>query len=314
MKKIDLNFFPGYTRKAITYTIDDGNIPTDVKFLDRVKPRGFKGAFNLCGASRKGFTHDDYRRIYEGCEIVNHCSTHPMSMPDDMTGLTVSEEYYDDAIADDFTFFKSPTEDGVYMKSRKARGAGPVRYVAPERYIELIKIAQEELESVFGKGSVVQFVWPFGKQDSKLVSDFLKDNFYAVRQSGAVADKTGFAIPEDRIDWKVSANYSLVAEVGDKFDAYPDDGELKLFSFGYHSYDFERTGTWGNLEYMAEKLGNRPSDFWYATNIEVFKYDDAVKSVKVTDTDIYNPSDINLFIKIDGVPTELPAGSTIAIA
>lgn len=313
MKKIDINFFPGYTRKAISYTIDDGNIPTDIKFLDIVKPLGFKGAFNLCGASMNGYTHDDYRRIYEGCEITNHCATHPMVMPDDMSGFTVSDEYYDEEKAEDTVFFKSPTEDGVYMKSRKARGVSPSRHVSPERYVELIKKAQAELESVFGEGSVVQFVWPFGKQDSRFVLDYLKDNFYAVRQSGAVDDKTGFAIPQDKIDWKVSATYNLVHTVGDKFDAYEDDGELKLFTFGYHSADFERTGTWGNLEYMAKKLGGRPNDFWYATNREVFEYSDAVKALEVTDTEIYNPSKITLYVKIDGNPTVVPAGSKISI-
>ena len=30
---IDKNFFPGWTRKSLTFTIDDGNIPTDTKFL-----------------------------------------------------------------------------------------------------------------------------------------------------------------------------------------------------------------------------------------------------------------------------------------
>ena len=69
MKKIDLNFFPGYTRKAISYTIDDGNVPLDIKFLNVVKPHGFKGTFNLSNASRPGYTPEDYRRIYDGCGI-----------------------------------------------------------------------------------------------------------------------------------------------------------------------------------------------------------------------------------------------------
>ena len=33
MKRIDLNFYPGWTRKAITFTIDDGNVELDKKFF-----------------------------------------------------------------------------------------------------------------------------------------------------------------------------------------------------------------------------------------------------------------------------------------
>ena len=38
MKQIDFQFFPGWTRKAITFTIDDGNVFMDRKFLEIVKP------------------------------------------------------------------------------------------------------------------------------------------------------------------------------------------------------------------------------------------------------------------------------------
>ena len=47
-KKIDLKFFPGWTRKSVTFTIDDGNVAMDKKFLDIVRPAGILGTFNLC--------------------------------------------------------------------------------------------------------------------------------------------------------------------------------------------------------------------------------------------------------------------------
>lgn len=313
MKKIDLNFFPGYTRKAISYTIDDGNVPLDIKFLNIVKPHGFKGTFNLSNASRPGYTPEDYRRIYEGCEIANHCYTHPAAIPDDLSTKVVSDEYYDDATAEQNVWYKSPKEEGVYLQSRRHRGIGPIRFIGAERYINHIKEAQEELEAVFGKGSVVQFVWPYGEQKNKEILEYLRNSdFYAVRKTGNLEDKTAFAIPE-KFNWTYSAGYEVVVSVADKFDAYPDDGELKLFTFGIHSHDYENNDKWGDLEYVANKLGDRPNDFWYATNIEVFRYDDAVKAVEVTDTEIYNPSNITLYIKIDGVPTTLPAGAKISI-
>ena len=41
--KIGLNYFPGFTRKAITFTMDDGNVRPDQKFIDIIKPYGFLG-------------------------------------------------------------------------------------------------------------------------------------------------------------------------------------------------------------------------------------------------------------------------------
>ena len=42
-------YFPGFTRKSVTFSIDDGNLVLDKKFISIVAPYGIKGTFNLCG-------------------------------------------------------------------------------------------------------------------------------------------------------------------------------------------------------------------------------------------------------------------------
>ena len=42
-------------------------------------------------------------------------------------------------------------------------------------------------------------------------------------------------------------------------------------------------------------------------------YEDAVKAVMISDTEIRNPSNVDLYIKIDGEPKVLPANSQIAL-
>ena len=54
MKQIDLNFFPGWVRKSITFTIDDGNMKLDRKFLDITEPAMLKGTFNLNTPLKRG--------------------------------------------------------------------------------------------------------------------------------------------------------------------------------------------------------------------------------------------------------------------
>ena len=43
---IDKNYFPGWVRKSVSFTIDDGNIEMDKKFIDIVRPAGVLGTFN----------------------------------------------------------------------------------------------------------------------------------------------------------------------------------------------------------------------------------------------------------------------------
>ena len=43
---IDKNYFPGWVRKQVSFTIDDGNIEMDKKFIDIVRPAGVLGTFN----------------------------------------------------------------------------------------------------------------------------------------------------------------------------------------------------------------------------------------------------------------------------
>ena len=69
---------------------------------------------------------------------------------------------------------------------------------------------------------------------------------------------------------------------------------------GGHSHDFENNDCWYVLERFADDYGNRPEDFWYATVRDVFEYEDAVNAAIITDEKIENPSEITLYLKING--------------
>ena len=102
-------YFPGYTSGAITFTIDDGNVMLDKKLIDIVRPAGIKGTFNLFLNNPQALTDEEYRTLYSGFEIQNHCNAHPLLfLPD--------KEY---VISD--TIFNAETADRkiVYPTSRK---------------------------------------------------------------------------------------------------------------------------------------------------------------------------------------------------
>ena len=278
MKQIDLNFFPGWVRKSITFTIDDGNLKLDRKFLDITEPAGLKGTFNLNTPLKRG-TPEEYVAFYKGYEIANHCKYHPMAFTHKMPVRPISEDAFDKATADPAYLYRAE-EENLYWGCEIPRNRW----------------------------------WHFGAQQNDAVFEGLKkQGFRSIRKTGNVMDSTGFALPADRMAWSYNANNTCMEEVGAQYDALADDGELKFFAFGVHSHDFENADCWDVLIDFCDKYGNRPNDFWYACVGEIFDYEDAVKAVKITDEKIINPSPIDLYIKIDGEKVKLMANSEIDI-
>ena len=311
MKQIDLNFFPGWVRKSITFTIDDGNLKLDRKFLDITEPAGLKGTFNLNTPLKRG-TPEEYVAFYKGYEIANHCKYHPMAFTHKMPVRPISEDAFDKATADPAYLYRAE-EENLYWGCEIPRNRW-WHAATDEKYLSCALDATAELENVFGKGTIKDFVWPYGAQANEAVFEGLKKQGYrSIRKTGNVMDSTGFALPADRMAWSYNANNTCMEEVGAKYESYPDDGELKFFAFGVHSHDFENADCWDVLIDFCDKYGNRPNDFWYACVGDIFDYEDAVKAVKITDEKIINPSPVDLYIKIDGEKVELKANSELTI-
>lgn len=296
--------YPGFTTKAITFTIDDGNIPMDKKFIDIVKPAGIKGSFNLNGAERlSGMTPEEYREFYRGFEVTNHCKRHPkVILPTDTYEYT--DEPFDMASADRTKLYSSDIE-GLYYKFYTSYWG----YIAtPDTYIRLVDECKSELEEIFGKGSITAFVWPYHEQADESVKAHLAANYTSVRRTG-LAD---FNLPEDRQAWCYNATHANLLERAAEFDSLESDS-LTFLAVGVHAIDFERAGVWHVLEQFAREYGNRPGDYYYATVGEIFAYEDATKALTVTDTEITNPTSVTVYAIADGRRLEIPAGKSVKI-
>jgi hypothetical protein len=237
----------------------------------------------------------------DGFEIANHVKYHPFPFIDGVENK-FTDAPFDEANADpDLTYNgKIP---GHYMVKK---GNGWRMACSDGDYIRYTKECNEELEEIFGKGSVTGFVWPYGKQNNRYVYEELcKMGFYGLRITGNTRDKDGFAIPKDRNNWSYNANNVALLEVAKMYEECPDDGTLKFFSFGVHSVDFERSGNWHELVEFAEKFGDRPGDYWYCTIREAFDYEDAVKALEITDNSVKNNSLLSVYVKINGEKIKL---------
>ena len=304
MKNIDKNFFPGWVRKSISFTIDDGNLEMDKRFIDTVSPYGIKGTFNISNFHFDKLDEEGYRNFYRGFEVANHVKMHPYAFADGVEYRIMDCPHPEDYPVGTDVF---PTEtDGVYsVKLRK----GWRNIAETDAYLRLTRENTEAIKRVFGNKKIC-FVWPFGEQNNKALFDALKkEGFYGIRAGIATEDRTGFAIPPDRTAWSFNVTNVKLLEIAKKYEEYPDDGELKAFIFGVHSIDFERSGNWCDLEEFARKYGNRPEEYWYATNVEIFDYEDALKSLVVADGYIENPSGIPVYIKVDGEKITVAAKS-----
>lgn len=308
---VDKNYFPGWVRKSMTFTIDDGNVYLDKKFLAIAKPAGLRGTFNLCSHDLGQTTHDDYLSTYDGFEIADHCKYHPLPFTPERV-RPIADSAFDFETADRTKNYRSDVKGLYYYYDDCGRWWN---IADDDDYIEFARLGKEELEVLFGKGNVVGFVWPFGEQKNSNVSSRLKQMGFAyIRITGCVKGTTGFALPSDRMAWSYNANYICMMETAAEYEAYPDDGELKFYCFGVHSHDFENAGRWDVLEQFCEKYGNRPEDFWYASVIDIFRYENAVAAIEITDTEVKNPSDIDLYIKIDGKRVTLRRHSSVPLA
>ena len=313
MKNFDLNFFPGWTRKAITFTIDDGWLDMDTKFISIVRPYGIKGAFNISSHNVTKYNNPELiKETYRGFEITNHVRLHPFAFKDAQK-YTISEEFFNRETADKSVCYREVgTPEGVYLRY-DPKGEMWRRYCTAEGYITLTKECHEILEGIFGEGTVKGFVWPFCRQENKELIEYLEKNYYGMRDAGKQTpmEDPEFALPEDRYNWHYNARHSNLLVRGAEFEAL-EAKKLAWFAFGVHSVDFDRAENWSDLEEFCKKYGNRPEDFWYATNIEIFEYEDAVKSVEVTENSLKNPSDTDLCIKVDGKRIILPAHGEVA--
>ena len=134
-----------------------------------------------------------------------------------------------------------------------------------------------------------------------------------MRKTGGFGETTGFALPTDRNMWGYNTNNLNLLHTAELYRAYPDDGKLKTFIFGVHSIDFERSKNWCDLARFAKEYGNKPEEFWYATNVEIFDYEDAVATLTIGDGVIENPSEITLYITVDGERIVLAPHATLEI-
>ncbi|MFB9328009.1 polysaccharide deacetylase family protein [Paenibacillus aurantiacus] len=158
------------------------------------------------------------------------------------------------------------------------------------------------------------FAYPNGGYNSRVLS--------VVRSSGLRYARTvnstySFDLPSDFMLWSFTVRQidKNLNTYGQNFLNLGDNGKMNLFSVWGHSFELSSPATyyisWDRLTSFFSMMSNK-SDIWYATNLQIYDYVNAVRALTYTGTTIYNPSSsIKVWVTIDGAVRQIGPLQTI---
>ena len=153
---------------------------------------------------------------------------------------------------------------------------------------------------------------PYGTHNPEMI-DLIKDcGIEYCRTTGSTDE---FLLPENFMLWKPTCKHDHnLMENAKRFVEIKNTEHLYLMSVWGHSFEFVREqGTnWKNIQDFCEFIGGR-NDIWYATNIEIVDYINAVKKLKYTAdcSKVLNMSSISVWIKVNETIHEILPGQII---
>ncbi len=123
----------------------------------------------------------------------------------------------------------------------------------------------------------------------------------------------GFNLPADFMRWTPTCHHrgDIIGKIEQFKTAYY---ALPLFYIWGHSFEFPRgtlDSSWEMIEEFCDKFTATFEDsVWYATNIEIFDYVTALRSLSFSAdrTLVWNPSGMSVWIEADGNPFEIKPG------
>ena len=276
--------YPGGKTKAVTFSYDDGQ-PADMRLCKTFTKYNLKCTFNLVGLSvehENGLSVDFIKNeiLGNGHEVANHGYNH--------------------------------------------RGQNRIRSIEGVREIVDCRIALEK-----ALGNIVRgFAFPDSiPKKATTPIDFARIRNYLTDLDIVYARTAGnpppaFSLPDDWYDWQPTAHHEApnLFETIDEFleidlsKLYIASRFPRLLYIWGHAFEFEHNNNWDRLESICEKLSGR-EDIWYATNIEIYDYVTAYRSLvySADNTRVYNPTLIEVWFDIDGKLYSIKSGETLEL-
>ena len=276
--------YPGGKAKAVTFSYDDG-VPQDQRLAALFDKYGMKATFNFnCECNRKfNFTKEQIKELFlsKGHEIAVHGAFH--------------------------------------RANGNLRPIEGIRDVLDCR-LELEAKCDPIIRGMAYPDTGITQMGNFGSYAQ--IKNYLTelDIAYARTLGG---DNNSFLVPQDFHAWMPTAHHDNpnIMKYIDEFlnldispAAYHAKRIPRLFYIWGHSYEFDRNDNWAHMEAICQKFtGNE--ELWFATNIEIYDYVQAYKSLRYSADGhtVYNPTLLTIWLDADGKPYCIQSGETIRI-
>lgn len=272
--------FPGGKKRALTFSYDDG-VEQDARLIEIFKKNGLKGTFNINSGE---FTPEG--TIFPEGETYRR-----------LTQKGVKELYDQEGI-----------EVAVHGSTHPWLDHMPVNMCTKDLIDD-----REKLESVFD--TIIRgMAYPFGTYNDDVV-DSMKS--VGIVYSRTVQSTNKFDMPSDwmRLDPTCHHDDPKLMELAEEFLTADSWGRPWMFYLWGHTFEFDRNDNWEVIEKFCEYMANR-EEIWYATNIEIFDYQDAFKRLvfSMDASKVYNPTSYELFFFLNGKEYSILPGETKKIA
>lgn len=162
-------------------------------------------------------------------------------------------------------------------------------------------------------GHMVQGMsYAFGLYDQDVVT-LIKD--LGIKYCRTVEDTCDFYAPADFLKWHPTCHHgNKLFELGERFLAIPDFYELPMMYVWGHSFEFDRQNNWDVMEKFGEMMEGH-DNIWYATNMELFRYYDAIRKQEITadGKTMFNPTFVSVWVNTNEGIKEIKPGQTVIL-
>ena len=269
---IATNLFPGGRAKALTLSYDD-SVTQDRKLVEILNRYGIKCTFNLNAGLLKAGSWWLRNKLK-------------------ISKLNVEE------LADLYKGHEVAVHSYTHPR---------LEQLPKERIIAEIYEDRKAIEEWFHY-PVRGMAFPFGTYNNQVL-EVLKD--LGIEYSRTVRSHETFRLPENYLEWDPTCHHAhpKVMDLAKEFLNSDEKRGPHLFYLWGHSYEFDVDDNWQLIEEFCSTVANNPH-IWYATNIEIIDYLEAVKGLKfsITGNSVYNPAGISVWISVDENAVEIKPG------
>lgn len=164
---------------------------------------------------------------------------------------------------------------------------------------------RDSLENLIGK-PVVGMAYPYGTYDESVVNALRSCGIKYCRTTHAT---NGFGSQDNWLRLNPTCHHNGALALVDAFFNTKPWHNLPIFYVWGHSFEFDGQNNWAVMDELLCRLSAR-DDIWYATNIELCDYMQAIKNLRITadESAVYNPSAVTVYASVGDKTVELKSG------